>query len=147
MTELIIGLMVVLLVIAFIYLGNENYIPYTPDQIGSMSPNPTFYRYFGRQQDRWGYSPKEYFLQNKAFYNEGLLPEMYEEEMFRDNVGMHDERQYYPSSMLAIQSIKTNGRPQHSYYTVGNAPPAVAQRELLANAVADSNDMDSWPFN
>jgi hypothetical protein len=149
MSNVVVALFLVVVVLAFVYLtSGQNYINYVPDQIGTQSPDPQYYKWFGRQKDKWGNDPKEYFLENQMMQTNFIMsPELPTLDKFRDNFSLDAMRQYYPSSLLAIKEIKSTERPQHSYYTVANAPPAVAERALLSNAVADSNDMDWWPYS
>jgi hypothetical protein len=117
----------------------EFFTGYTPDQIGMQSFDPPRYKWFGRVQDKWGMSPKDYFLENQIYAGDKLIPMLRNDKQFISAFNEDNLRIYYPSSMLTIESIKSHPRWQYTYNTIDDSPPMKAERTLLQNVGEDSN--------
>jgi hypothetical protein len=120
-----VALVMVVLIMYFLFMG-ENFIPYQMDQIAQLSKDPISFKYYGRVNDRWGYSPKEYYLNNRM-----LFPHKDEDSLFDDRITWTNTLLYYPSSSLAIDEIKARPRSQYSYFTADESPPVVAEYRML----------------
>jgi len=132
MERLISIVLILVLVLIFYYAVFEKFINYSPDQILERASDPMKYKYTGRVKDKWGNDVKDYFLENKMYYNTGLIPLMKDDRRFESSVNMDELRKYYPSSLLTIREINSMPPPQYHYLTIEDSPPEHAEREMLA---------------
>jgi len=135
MKRLLAVLVIIVLVLIFYWSVFENFINYSPDQILERASDPMKYKYVGRVKDKWGMDPKDYFLENKTYYNTSLIPLMKDDRRFGSVVNLDDMRKYYPSSLLSIREINSVPTPQYTYFTVNDSPPVHAERAMLAQDI------------
>lgn len=135
MQRLVAAVIIIIIVLLFFYTLFEGFINYSPDQILERASDPMKYKYVGRVKDKWGMDPKDYFLENKMYYNTSLIPLMKDDRRFGSVVNLDDMRKYYPSSLLSIREINSTPTQQFTYFTVDDSPPVHAERAMLANDI------------
>lgn len=130
---LVLGLIILAVVFIIAYSGS-GFTGYTPDQIAMQSFDPAGFKWFGRVDDKWGMSPKDYFLENQTMGSNRLIPMLKDDRQFHSSLNMDNYRMYYPSSTLSIKEINSVPTPQYTFNTIDNAPPVYAERQLLKKA-------------
>lgn len=123
---MLIAVVVLIIILMFLFTKHDPFVPYQMDQIGQLTRDPISHKYYGRVPDRWGYSPKEYYLNNKM-----LFPHKDEDSLFDNRITWTDTLLYYPSSSLSIEQIKAKPRSQYTYFTADESPPVVAEHEMM----------------
>jgi len=134
MFSTVVAFIVVALIVYVMFFSGPGFTGYTPDQIAMQSFDPAGFKWFGRVDDKWGMSPKDYFLENQTLSSSHLIPMLKDDRQFHSSLNMENMRMYYPSSVLSIKKINSVETPQYHYFTIDESPALHAERQLLKKA-------------
>ena len=110
------GLIIVLVLLLLFWLlgGSEYFVNRTVDMVAFRNPDPTWFKYDGRNRDASGMDGYDYFLENDMEYQYGIGPELFNEAAFTSRVVAEDTLLKEPSAPPASMS-KTPGESTENF--------------------------------